>query len=164
MKLLFTYILIIYIFFLIWSVPVYSNEYIINDKNFKNLPNILKEIQGNNKNILFFEEGYYDISEIDNPSIGLSPLEDISLIGRENGTIFDFKNTPSSIDINYINGVYALQVHPETYDFYLDIINCTFRNSKVPLLSFMTKNLKIDKNDDKNLLNDVAVLFDNCQF
>jgi len=179
MKIIFIYIHnIIYILLLICK-SVYSREIIIkNDENFYNIKHILNQNTYNNNIQLYFVDDYYDMSKVLDYSIDVMVLSNITLIGNEKGTEFDYKNGyrgafsftcligkgetikfKNIIFKNYLaqNKVYGLKITSTSHNFFAIMDNCTFQNNNYPFVSlFFNYLMDIDVKPQ--------VLFNKCKF
>jgi len=152
-------------FFLILFIVknVFGKEHIIKNDDFpdydskigiyfQNIPE--KEIALN------FTEDYYDMTLLSVYTIDINLYSNITFIGNENGTIFDYKEGRKGVFGIYINKENYLKFeniifenfstngqnnlllfYIETYadKYNIEFNNCTFRNNKDQLISIISK-------------------------
>jgi len=181
----FLYSIILIILFLIFIGKVKSLELIIrnNDPIFPNLNEVLDYNQNNNELILRFVDDYYDLTKLLHYSIDVSVTTNITLIGCEKKTIFDYKNNKKGVLLFTLTGFKKDSVRIEniifenyyTFDvgyneinlfylkavyntFYFHIKNCIFRNNihTIGQIEVENHNLKYIKSPQ--------VVIENCEF
>ncbi|ORY85198.1 hypothetical protein LY90DRAFT_663470 [Neocallimastix californiae] len=179
------YSIILIILFLIFIGKVKSLELIIrnNDPIFPNLNEVLDYNQNNNELILRFVDDYYDLTKLLHYSIDVSVTTNITLIGCEKKTIFDYKNNKKGVLLFTLTGFKKDSVRIEniifenyyTFDvgyneinlfylkavyntFYFHIKNCIFRNNihTIGQIEVENHNLKYIKSPQ--------VVIENCEF
>ncbi|ORX53799.1 hypothetical protein BCR36DRAFT_396482 [Piromyces finnis] len=159
MNKLLQYILSNILFFIIIS---YEKEIIIkNNDNWNNLKDIINNNQDYKELILIFVDDYYNVSfENVYSSLELMISGDVSFIGNENGTVFDFldniigynimflRNKGYTIkfeNITFINSfdknssLYSIPlfaIHASTDNFNLIFNNCTIKNNRAIFIEF----------------------------
>jgi len=170
---------IFYIYFFLFVVEASVKEYTIkNDTLFIQLPEIIERVLDNDV-IIYFEDEYYEmLSSIDIFSFDVEMTKNVTFVGREGGTVFHYnEDKQGSIKVffksekgkkftikniifdNFIEnfGVSAINVFSYVSEFFVEIINCTFRNNLSP-------SIRIRKHYSKALMNTENVLIDNCKF
>jgi len=172
------YLSVLFPFFILNS---YSKEITIsNDDNFKNFKDIINNNQNDKELIINLEDPYYNMT-INNYVLEIVVITNLSFIGNENGTIFDYNNTrlgtmhfsvPNPITLKfkniifenfsypnnvYTNDVRAIEIFVDSNKYYAIFENCTFRNNKQDILQYQINYLK-KANDDFN------IQFNNCNF
>ena len=177
LKMKMIYIYVIYIVF--YSIKAYTMKYIINDKNFLQLPEIAKKQSENYDLIFYFEDEYYDMTNLDVYDIEFTVGSSVKFIGRKEGTIFDYKRyKKGDIKVNFSSGkelnftieniifenfesveLKALQFVSKIDDFYFEINNCTFRNGYSHYISLIKEDTvkKIKENR-------IHAVINNCNF
>jgi len=167
----------IYIIFISLSIlEINSKEISIrnNDDNFINLQNIINENQSNNELVIKFEDDYYDMSKL-TFAVELIVNTDIKIIGKNNGTTFDFNNDKKGkltfsflrnrgeivqlININFINffseelvGVQLITVISNFYNFQFIVNNCNFQDNHYVIFHFKIYCSKLSSMDTQFLI------------
>ncbi|ORX56027.1 hypothetical protein BCR36DRAFT_280853 [Piromyces finnis] len=139
-----------------------------NDDNFYNLKNLINNNQ-DEELIINFVDDYYNMTLIEAFSIDISLINNVSLIGNINGTVFDYNHQGRkgpfkfSTEYNYSltfeniiftnfnqeleSFVYILAITSKTEQFHVYINNCSFKNNNYDLilLNFTSsKKIKVD--------------------
>ena len=168
---------VLWIYIIVSYVHATVKEYAVNNKTDFNqfITNVQHEQDSDV--IIYFEDEYYDMSSLDIYTIEFTVDTNIKLIGRKQGTTFNYNNLRKGVMkilFNNIKGkkftieniifenfyghnVFNLFIESYTFDFYFELNNCTFRNNESPII-------KIIKHDSNSLLNLENVIFNNCNF
>ncbi|ORX49040.1 hypothetical protein BCR36DRAFT_413035 [Piromyces finnis] len=106
---MFRYFLIVNFMILHYILHVSTKEIKIkNNSNFYELEKIINENQGDsNELVLYFVDDYYDMSKYPNFDISVVVLSNITFLGNNNGTVFDYKwdkKGPFSIGFYNVSG------------------------------------------------------------
>ncbi|ORX56014.1 hypothetical protein BCR36DRAFT_395760 [Piromyces finnis] len=165
-----------YFLFSFKTIYVYSKEYIIRNENFPSLRNILNNYQSDNELILRFVDSYYNMESLNDFSLEVTLTTNISLIGNENRTIFDYRKKNKGVFIFSIDNahhikmeniifenyscqgfVFGIRMNINSPNFKLTINNCTFRNNdhSMFIFEFLYSQLVQEK---------IHVSFNNCSF
>lgn len=180
MNKLFNIFINIYFCFSITFLKINAKEIIIhNDDNFKNFQNIINDNQNDKNLVLKFVDNYYNMQYL-GYSMSISVDTNISFIGNENKTVFDYKNdsqgrlfftfnTNKIVNINNIiienfttngiglDGVQAFTTLSYTSNSLKFIFNnCIFRNNGSKIIHYEIKNSIIQT--------EPQFIFNDCDF
>jgi len=179
------YLYFLYIVLLIFKNNVFGKDIEIKYKdNFLNIVDIIKNNQNAGELNLKFTDNYYKFTELamsDVFSIIITPQTNITLVGNNDGTVFDFdydrrgtfkiSNSDNKGYIvkfenitfenfcfkSFISGAYLIYIESNTMNFYTQFKNCIFRNNNLWLFNIA---IKYNKND----YNNPSLYFNNCKF
>ncbi|OUM62445.1 hypothetical protein PIROE2DRAFT_11295 [Piromyces sp. E2] len=162
-------------------MKVFSKEYSIKKDNINEIPKYINENNENNVEVkLYFENGYYNMKNLEIDTFDFNVDKNISFIGRPQGTRFDFgKERKGAMKIVFIEGkghkltieniifenyksqdnLFALQITIFTIDFYIEINNCIFRNSITPYIAVVKNTPSTFK-----IFEHEHILINNCSF
>ena len=173
--------IILYFILCLYIIISYANatvkEYTVNNKT--DLNQLITNVQHEQDSdvIIYFEDEYYDMSSLDIYTIEFTVDTNIKLIGRKQGTTFNYNNLRKGVMkilFNNIKGkkftieniifenfyghnVFNLFIESYTFDFYFELNNCTFRNNESPIISFI-------KYYSNSLISHENIIFNNCNF
>jgi len=175
--------LVVYIFIIFTKTIVFTKEIIINHDNFYNLKNIINASQNDGEIVLKFVENYYNMTYL-NFDTEITVLSNISFIGNDNGTIFDYNNkrrgalnfkfVDTGEKIKYLNfhniiyenlmekdvsfyGINVITIQTYTDKVSININNCTFRNNHGNTFQLISKCMKTTYENP-------SIVFNNCTF
>ncbi|ORX82804.1 hypothetical protein BCR32DRAFT_292364 [Anaeromyces robustus] len=174
------YLFLFYILFIFIYEKIYSKKVIIkNEEDFQNLSSILVNHQVDSELTVYFSNDYYDMTTLDYFSMDISVSTNLILIGKENGTVFDYKNRykcemifsfysekenllrfENIIFQNYYangDGVQVVKAQAYTNNYQVQFYNCTIRNNDYPFMAIIHFDTSIEKTKPD-------VLFENCYF
>jgi len=169
------YLLVLYICAKFY-VKAFIKEFTVKD-DIRQLSGFIKQAFDNDV-IIYFENEYYDVSLLDEYDFEITMDVNVKFIGRTEGTILDYHNDKKGkIKAQFSQGkskkftmeniifenyesdkyVYILNFISRTFDFYIELKNCTFRNCVSSFLS-------VDKYDSNNPIQHDHLLIENCKF
>ncbi|OUM61997.1 hypothetical protein PIROE2DRAFT_11813 [Piromyces sp. E2] len=151
-----------------------------NDDTFKNLKTLLNQNQNDDELILRFVDKYYIISyENLNVAIGIEVSQNITFIGENKETIFDFNNRRTGYNFsfkdnnkgysvkfeniifkNYFdNSVGLFRISSFSNNFLFLVENCTFQNNKFKIFDISIYKSKIIKEEELFIINNCNVVY-----
>ncbi|ORY28851.1 hypothetical protein LY90DRAFT_674031 [Neocallimastix californiae] len=184
MNILFQYIFIC--IFIFCNKLGYTKEFIIksNEVFFNNLLNIINNNQEENELILYFTDDYYDLTKVSKFKFDISIESNISFIGNEKGTVFDYKgDSRGTFELNFhnvhgygktikfnnivfknyyantkvISGVQIIQINSFSLNFFVILNNCIFQNNFNKIIYVNLEILNKSLKTDLKIENDVLI-------
>ncbi|OUM66935.1 hypothetical protein PIROE2DRAFT_5795 [Piromyces sp. E2] len=183
MNIAFQYLFIHVILFFFIDITFEKEITIKNhDENWNNLKNVINDNQNDEELILRFVDNYYTVY-YDNifSSIELMITGNVSFIGNENGTVFDFLDNIIGYNIQYLRNkgdvvkfekiifknslvgfstkysIPLFAIRASTDYFNLIFSNCTFEDNKAPIMS-------VDITTSKSTASTYSVQINDCFF
>jgi len=177
-----TYIFI-YIFIIYINIILCIKEIIIHHDNFDNIKNIIKDNQDDDELIIKFIENYYNMTYLDYDT-DITVLSKITIIGNENGTIFDYDNkrkgvlnvifTDAGEKNKYLNiyniifknfmdkkivyyGINIMKLITHSDRFFFTLSNCKFQNNYGNIFYLISQ-------CSKSTHEEPSIVFNNCSF
>jgi len=174
--------IISYIFMIYYKITVYAKKYTINnnEESFQKMIDILHYMQNSDELILYFEDDYYDIYEFSvDYDILVTVSSNITIIGNNNGTVFDFNNERKGVfifshtedkvkSVTFENIIFknARSVDPSidlvrfvsnTDKLFSTFNNCTFQNIFFNIIAIFSSCTKSNHEE-------ASLLINNCKF